>query len=76
MELGIWITWSIKFSIRYSRSFWGYLKKHGEKTVNPSKSTYLNKIENRLITFKIKTRYYLKLEITPETLKLIGSNKK
>ena len=34
---------------------------------------YVNKIENR-ITFKIKTRYYLKL-LTPETMKLLGSNK-
>ena len=29
------------------------LKKHGEKTVNPSKKIYVNKIENR-ITFKIE----------------------
>ena len=34
---------------------------------------YVNKTENR-ITFKIKTRYYLKL-LTPETMKLLGSNK-
>ena len=54
---------------RYSR----YLKKHGEKTVNPSIKIYINKIENR-ITFKIKTGYYLKL-LTPETMKLFGSTK-
>ena len=29
------------------------LKKHGEKTVNPSRKIYVNKIENR-ITFKIE----------------------
>ena len=34
---------------------------------------YANKIENR-ITFKIKTRHYLKL-LTPETIKLLGSTK-
>ena len=34
---------------------------------------YINKIENR-ITFKIKTRYYLE-RLTPETMKLLGSNK-
>ena len=34
--------------------------KHGEKTDNPSIRIYINKIENR-ITFKIKTRYDLKL---------------
>ena len=33
---------------------------------------YVNKIENR-ITFKIKMGYYLEL-LTPETMKLIGSN--
>ena len=40
------------------------LKKHGEKTCNPSIKTYINKIENR-ITFKTKTGYYLEL-LTPE----------
>ena len=36
------------------------LKKHGEKTVNPSIRIYINRIENR-IAFKIKTGYYLEL---------------
>ena len=45
------------------------LKKHGEKTVNPSIRIYKNKIEKR-ITFKIKTGYYLEL-LTPETMKLL-----
>ena len=36
--------------------FWIYIKKHGEKTVNPSIRIYVNKMENR-ITFKIKTGY-------------------
>ena len=49
------------------------LKKHGEKTVNPSIQIYINKIENR-ITFTIKTRYYLEL-LTFETMKLLGSTK-
>ena len=49
------------------------LKKHGEKKINPSIKIYINKIENR-ITFKIKTGYYLEL-LTPETMKLLGSNK-
>ena len=49
------------------------LRKHGEKTVNPSIRTCTNKIENR-ITFKIKTGYYLEL-LTSETLKLLGSTK-
>ena len=34
---------------------------------------YVNKIEN-IITFKIKTGYYLEL-LTPETIKLPGSTK-
>ena len=40
--------------MRYSRLFWINLKKHGEKTDNPSIKLYVNKTENR-ITFKIKT---------------------
>ena len=73
MEWRIWITWWIIFCIRYSRLFWIYLKKHGEKTDIPSIRIYLNKIENR-ITFKIKKGYYLEL-LTPETTKLLGSTK-
>ena len=46
------------------------LKKHREKTVNPSIRIYTNKIENR-ITFKIKTLYYLELLI-PETHNYLG----
>ena len=49
------------------------LKKHGEKIVNPSVKTYMNKIENR-ITVKIRTGYYLEL-LTLETMKLLGSTK-
>ena len=48
-------------------------KKHEERTDNPSITTYVNKIYNR-ITFKIKTGYYVKL-LTPETMKLLGSTK-
>ena len=73
MKWRIWITWWIIVRIRYSRLFWIYLKKHGEKTDNPSIRIYINKIENR-ITFKIKTRYYFKL-LMPETMKLLASNK-
>ena len=46
------------------------LKKHREKTVNPSIRIYTNKIENR-ITFKIKTLYYLEFLI-PETRNYLG----
>ena len=35
---------------------------------------YVNKIEN-IITFKIKTRYYIKL-LVPETMTLLGNTKK
>ena len=49
------------------------LKKHWEKTFNPSIKIHTNKIENR-ITFKIKTGHYLELLI-PETMKLLGSTK-
>ena len=46
------------------------LKKHGEKTVNPSN---INQIEIR-ITCKIKAGYYHKL-LTPEKMKLLGCTK-
>ena len=49
------------------------LKKHEEKTVNPSININITKIENR-ITFKIKTGCYLEL-LTPETMKQLGSTK-
>ena len=71
MEWQIWITWWIIFYIRYSRLFWLYLKKHGEKIDNPSITINVNKTENR-ITFKVKTGYYLKL-FKSGTMKLFGS---
>ena len=49
------------------------LKKHGEKTVNPSIIIHVNKIESSIM-FKIKIGYYLKL-LTPETMKLHGITK-
>ena len=48
-------------------------KKHEVKTDNLSIRIYVNKVDNR-ITFKITTGYYLEL-LTPETMKLLGSNK-
>ena len=59
------------YSVSDIQDFEYVLKKYGEKTVNPSIKIYINKIENR-VTFKIKTRYYLKL-LTPETMKLLES---
>ena len=50
------------------------LKRHGEKTDNPSIRIYVNKIENK-VKFKIKTGYYLEI-LTPETMKLLGSPKR
>ena len=68
----VWITWWIRFCIRYQVYFEYILKKYGEKTDNPSKRICVNKLENR-ITFKIKTGYYLKI-LTPETMQLLGEN--
>ena len=70
MQWRIWSTQRIIFYIRYSRLFWINIKKHGEKTVNPSIKIYINKTENR-ITFKTKTGYYFELS-TLETVKLLG----
>ena len=47
------------------------LKTHGENIDHPSIRIYVNKIEN-IITFKIKTGYYLEL-LTYETMKLLES---
>ena len=64
----------VSYSISDIQDYFEYiLKKHGEKTVNPSIGIYINKIENR-VTLKIKTGYYLEL-LTPETMKLLGSTK-
>ena len=49
------------------------IKKHETLTDNPPVKIYPNKIKNR-IAFKIKTGY--KLELTPETMKLLGSTNK
>ena len=60
------------YSISDIQDYFEYiLKKHEENIDNPFIKTYVNEIKNR-ITFKIKTRYYLKL-LTPERMKLIGS---
>ena len=47
------------------------IKKNSENVDNSSIRIYVNKIE-KIITFKIKNGYYLKL-LTPETMKLLGS---
>ena len=61
------------YSISDIQDYFEYiLKKHGEKTANPS-MIYINKIEKR-IAFKIKTGYYLEPQ-TPETMKLLGSTR-
>ena len=61
------------YSISDIQDYFEYiLKKDGEKTVNLSIKIYVNKIENRIFTFKVKKGYYLEL-LTPETVKLLGS---
>ena len=61
-------------SISDNQDYFEYIvKKHGEKTVNPSIRIYINKTEDR-ITFKIKTGYYIEF-LTPETMKLLESTK-
>ena len=54
------------------RDYFEYIiKKNSENVDNSSIRIYVNKIE-KIITFKIKNGYYLKL-LTPETMKLLGS---
>ena len=50
------------------------IKKHKTLTDNPPIQTHVNRIEI-LITFKIKTRYYLDL-VTREIVKLLRSTEK
>ena len=50
-----------------------FKKKHNEKIDNTSIKIYVNKIENK-IKIKIKTGYYSEI-LTPETVKLLGTNK-
>ena len=57
------------YSVSDIQDYFEYvLKKHSESVDNPSIRIYVNKIEN-IITFKIKSGYYLEL-LTPETMKL------
>ena len=74
--------WNEKFELpdgSYSGSdFQNYLKyfikKHETLADNPPVRVYVTKyVENR-ITLKIKMGYYLQV-LTPETMKLLGSNK-
>ena len=75
-------TWNDKFELpdgSYSISnipdyFQYILKKHAEDIGKRSVQIYVNKIENR-VTFKIKNGYSLEL-LTPEIMRLLGSNKK
>ena len=53
---------------------WIYLKKCNEKIDNWSIRVYVNIIEN-IITFKVKTGYYLEL-LTPETMRLLKTKNK
>ena len=48
-------------------------KKHKKVTNKPSLRIYVNKIE-KMITFRIKGKYYLQL-LTSETMKLLRSTK-
>ena len=74
MEWRVWVTWWIIFCIRCSKLFWAYfLKKHAEKTDNPSINIYVNKTENR-IAFKIKTGYFLEL-LTPKKMNYLKAIK-
>ena len=62
------------YSVSGIQEYFEYiLKNRGEKTVNPSIKTHINKIENGII-FKIKTGYYLEI-LTIETMKLLRSTK-
>ena len=63
------------YSVSDIQDYFEYiLKKHGEKTNNPSIRIYINKIENK-ITFKIKAENRNLETLTPEPMKLPGRTK-
>ena len=63
------------YSVSDIQDYFEYiLKKHGEKTNNPSTRIYINKIENK-ITFKIKAENRNLETLIPETMKLPGRTK-
>ena len=63
------------YSVSDIQDYFEYiLKKHGEKTNNPSIRIYINKIENK-ITFKIKAENRNLETLIPETMKLPGRTK-
>ena len=74
-------TWNEKFELPdgpyYISGIQDYfeciLKKHGEKTDNPSIRICVNQMEKR-IRSKIKRGYYFQI-LTPETVKSLGSTK-
>ena len=74
-------TWNEEFdlpagssSISDIQDYFEYiLKKHREKTINPSIKIYINKIQKRIM-FKIKAGYYIEI-LTPESIKLRASTK-
>ena len=56
------------------QDYFEYINKKHEKVTNkPSLRIYVNKIE-KMITFRIKGKYYLQL-LTSETMKLLRSTK-
>ena len=50
------------------------IKEHETLTTVPPVHVYINRINNRLVVFKIKDGYKLELQ-TPETMKLCSSTK-
>ena len=57
------------YSVSDIQDCFEYIFKKQTVTDNPSRSIYINKVENR-ITFKIKTGYYFEL-LMPELIKLL-----
>ena len=73
VEWWVRITRWFVFSVRYSRLYLLYHKKHEKFPNNRPIHIYINRINNRLM-FKIKNQYRLELQ-KPETMKLFGSSK-
>ena len=73
MKWEIWITWWTYSLSDIQDHFQKILKKNVEKTYNSLIRIYVNKIRN-IITFKIRTEYYLNL-LTSKMMKLLGNIK-
>ena len=70
----VWFTWWFLFSVRYSRIYRVYHKKHETLCTNLPIHNYFNRINNRLM-FQIKDAFKLELQ-APKAMKIFATSYK